>query len=145
AEHPTFRRKRFFTGSEVSSGERLNDIVWLHPEGRRMDDGDWDAGSTTLGMYLNGHGIAGRDPRGNPITDDHFLLYFNAGADEVTLVLPPEEYAERWSVAIDTAGETDPDAPLEPGAEVVLPGRTVLVLQEWAEPEAEVDHSVDAS
>jgi isoamylase len=145
AEHPTFRRKRFFTGSEVSSGERLNDIVWLHPEGRRMDDGDWDAGSTTLGMYLNGHGIAGRDPRGNPITDDHFLLYFNAGADEVTLALPPEEYAERWSVAIDTSGETDPDAPLEPGSTLVLPGRTVLVLQEWAEPEAEVDHSVDAS
>ena len=35
AEHPTFRRKRFFTGNTVRTGpegaERLNDIVWLHP------------------------------------------------------------------------------------------------------------------
>ena len=29
-------------------------------------------------MYLNGHGIAGKDARGSAITDDHFLLYFNA-------------------------------------------------------------------
>ena len=38
-------------------------------------------------MYLNGHGIAGRDARGNPITDDHFLLFFNVG-DEIELTLP---------------------------------------------------------
>ena len=33
AEHPIFRRKRFFTGSAVRVGDeqRLNDIVWLHP------------------------------------------------------------------------------------------------------------------
>ena len=40
--HPTFRRKRFFTGSTVRTGptgqERLNDIVWLHPDGHPMED-----------------------------------------------------------------------------------------------------------
>src|SRR5436190_6906994 len=30
-DHPTFRRKRFFTGTAVRSGEQLDDIVWLHP------------------------------------------------------------------------------------------------------------------
>ncbi len=80
-DHPTFRRKRFFTGTTVRTGdgERLNDIVWLHLDGRPMEDGDWDAPAPrSIGMYLNGHGIAGHDARGSPIIDDHFLLYFNA-------------------------------------------------------------------
>ena len=41
-DHPTFRRKQFFTGTAVHTGERLNDIVWLHPDGRPMEDGDWE-------------------------------------------------------------------------------------------------------
>ena len=47
--------------------------------GRPMEDGDWTStGAQAIGMYLNGDGIAGKDARGNPIIDDHFLLYFNA-------------------------------------------------------------------
>src|SRR6476469_293383 len=57
AQHPTFRRKRFFTGSTVRTGpegeDRLNDIVWLHLEGRPMEDSDWDNGAQAIGMYLN--------------------------------------------------------------------------------------------
>ena len=45
-QHPTFRRRRFFTGRTVRTGpagaERLNDIVWLHLDGRPMEDDDWD-------------------------------------------------------------------------------------------------------
>ena len=149
AEHPTFRRKRFFTGSTVRTGpegaERLNDIVWLHPDGRPMEEADWDGDGRVLGMYLNGHGIQGMDERGGPIVDDHFCLFFNAGADDVSLVLPPEEYAGRWAAVIDTAGGTDPETALLAGTELKLPGRSVLVLQEWAEPDPEVDWSVDAS
>ena len=57
-------------------------------------------------MYLNGHGIAGSDARGGTITDDHFLLYFNADG-EATITLPPAEYAESWDVCIDTGGTPD--------------------------------------
>ena len=46
-EHPTFRRKRFFTGGSVrvpagADGDRLNDIVWLHLDGRPMEQADWE-------------------------------------------------------------------------------------------------------
>ena len=27
-----------------------------------MEDGDWDGGGKAIGMYLNGHGIAGTTP-----------------------------------------------------------------------------------
>ncbi len=149
-EHPTFRRKRFFTGTTLRTGsgegERLNDIVWLHPEGHPFEEADWTApGAQAIGMYLNGHGIPSVDARGGPIVDDHFLLYFNASADDVPLTLPPEEYAAAWDVEIDTGGSERDDAPLLPGSSSVLAGRSVLVLREHTAAVAAPDSSVAAS
>ncbi|WP_246142489.1 glycogen debranching protein GlgX [Nocardioides rubriscoriae] len=146
--HPTFRRKRFFTGGEVRIGEpgaeRLNDIVWLHLDGRPMEDEDWDGGSQAIGMYLNGNGIAGKDARGGTITDDHFLLYFNAdGPADVTL--PPEEYAAAWEVVVNTGGSADASAACPAGSTFHMETTSVLVLREYHEPEGEPDHSVAAS
>ncbi|MFI2706158.1 glycogen debranching protein GlgX, partial [Nocardioides sp. CER28] len=99
--HPTFRRRRFFTGTTVRTqvpgedGDRLNDIVWLGLGGKPMEDSDWSDGAQAIGMYLNGHGIAGTDARGERIIDDHFLIYLNADSD-ADVTLPPEEYADRW-------------------------------------------------
>jgi isoamylase len=148
-QHPTFRRKRFFRGATVrvpdgGDGDRLNDIVWLHLDGRPMDDGDWEDGSQALGMYLNGHGIAGKDARGQAIVDDHFLLYFNADG-ETTVTLPPDEYADAWDVVIDTGGSADEDGTFAAGETFTIPHRSMVVLREHREPEVEPDLSVAAS
>ncbi len=146
-DHPTFRRKGFFTGTTVRTGdgERLNDIVWLHHGGHPMEDGHWaEDDARSIGMYLNGDGIPGVDARGQRIVDDHFLLYFNASGDDVALVLPPEEYASAWDVEIDTAGR-EPGTPLAAGSSTTLAGRSVLVLRAHAPVEDEPDSSVAAS
>ena len=148
-EHPTFHRKRFFTGDAVrvadgGDGDRLNDIVWLHLDGRPMEDADWNGGAQALGMYLNGHGIASVDARGRTIVDDHFLLYFNADGEAV-VTLPNEEYADAWEVVIDTGGSADDTGILPAGGKLTLPHRSMVVLRERLEPEVEPDHSVAAS
>ena len=146
-DHPVFRRKRFFTGTSVRTGdgERLNDIVWLHPGGRPMADGDWtERDARSIGMYLNGDGIPSSDGRGRRIVDDSFLLYFNASGDDVPLTLPPEEYAAAWDVEIDTAGR-EPGAPLTAGSTSTLAGRSVLVLRAHTPVAEEQDSSVAAS
>ena len=147
-QHPTFRRRRFFTGKTVRTGpagaERLNDIVWLHLDGRPMEEADWSSGAKAIGMYLNGHGIAGSDERGGTITDDHFLLYFNADG-EATITLPPAEYAEAWDVYIDTGGNPEGVGTLAAGTQVSMKDNSVLVLREYAVPATEPDHSVAAS
>jgi isoamylase len=144
--HPTFRRKRFFTGTTVRTGdgERLNDIVWLHPEGRAMEETDWESGSQTIGMYLNGDGIAGKDDRGGTITDDHFLLYFNAG-DQLEVTLPPEEYGDAWDVVLDTGDLLDDAEICKAATPIALESRSLVVLRQHAGPEEEPDHSVAAS
>jgi glycogen operon protein len=148
AEHPTFRRKRFFTGNTVrtGNGERLNDIVWLHTDGRPMEDRDWNApGAKAIGMYLNGNGIAGVDATGNPIVDDHFLIYFNAGDDDLQVVLPPEEYAGQWDEVIDTSAALLATEPHVAEGKLALEPRSIIVLREHIPPETEPDFSVAAS
>jgi glycogen operon protein len=143
-QHPTFRRKRFFTG-EAAPGDRLDDILWLHPDGRPMREGDWDAGGQALGMYLNGLGIAGRDDRGQQITDDHFLLFFNVG-DRLEVNLPPEEFASAWNVVVNTGDAVDEDVVHAPGDRFVVEARSTVVLREHHEPaEADADRSFAAS
>jgi len=130
--HPTFRRKRFFSGEAVRTGERLDDIVWLHPDGRPMADEDWGAGGQALGMYLNGHGIGGRDANGQRIEDDHFLLFFNVG-DRLELTLPSAEYADAWDVVVNTGGVVEDDRPLAAGSPFVVEPRSTVVLQQHQE------------
>src|SRR5690606_30517511 len=96
AEHPTFRRRRFLTE---------NSLTWLRLDGAEMTDGDWETDAKAIGAYLDGDRIGGRDPRGERVVDDDFLLYFNAnGATEATL---PKDLAPRWDVVVDTGGSAE--------------------------------------
>ena len=111
-----------------------------------MEGEDWQAdGGAVLGMYLNGDSIPGTDPTGNRVVDDHFLLWFNAGAEGVSATLPSAEYAEAWDVVIDTGDSVGEDRPHAAGDVVQLAGRSVVVLRQHTAPEVEVDHSVAAS
>jgi glycogen operon protein len=150
-EHPTFRRGRFFDGrpaedAPAQSGAPLADIVWLRPDGTEMQPADWNAGfGRAVGVFLNGDGIRERDVRGEEVTDLDFLLLFNAGDDPVTFKVPRKAYSPAWDVIVDTAGRAADRAPLKPGANLPVEGRSMMVLQEHHDPETEVDHSVAAS
>ncbi|MCU1572635.1 MAG: glycogen debranching enzyme GlgX, partial [Micrococcaceae bacterium] len=148
ADHPTFRRSRFFDGRPVrrGEGEKLPDIVWLNAEGKEMLPEDWGSGfGRTIGVFLNGNGIAGLDNRGRRISDVNFLLYFNAHDGAVKFLLPTAEYSDSWEVVINTAGKGVDGAPLSAGETVEIPAKSLSVLRAYTEPETEPDHSVAAS
>ena len=68
-----------------------------------MTDGDWHAGyARALGVFLNGEGIPERDPLGERIVDDSFLLR-STPPPAVPSNLPGEAYGWAWEVVVDTA------------------------------------------
>ena len=58
-----------------------------------MSDEDWGSGfGKSVAVYLNGQGIPDLDPRGQRVTDDSFVLCFNAHHEPIDFTLPPKEF-----------------------------------------------------
>ncbi|MHB9858927.1 glycogen debranching protein GlgX [Streptomyces sp. YIM S03343] len=129
--HPVLRRRAFFSG-RAHSADGLRDLAWFTARGTEMTEGDWYAPAATLGMYLSGRDIPGRDEQGAKILDDSFLTILHAGSAETEYVLPGPPWAERYEVVIDTSQENQSAAPAEvhqAGSTIRVPGRSVLFLR----------------
>ncbi|GIE97262.1 glycogen debranching protein GlgX [Paractinoplanes rishiriensis] len=131
AEHPIFRRRRFFTG-ELVGDTKVPDIAWLRRDGEPMTEADWNTRSgMTMTVFLNGHGIPERDALGEEITDDSFLLLFNPLGDQVAFTVPPRDYGRTWEIVVNTA---DPllaarRRTTRAGGTVDVAGHTMVVLR----------------
>ncbi|MEW5809353.1 MAG: glycogen debranching protein GlgX [Actinomycetota bacterium] len=135
ANHPVFRRRRFFNGKPVGrrGNAGLADIAWFSPDGTEMSGEDWGAGfAKSLAVFLNGHGIPDMDARGQRVVDDSFLLCFNAHYEPIDFTLPPKEFGAAWTQVINTA-ELTPDGqeadPQPAEATLTVPARAIIVLQ----------------
>jgi glycogen operon protein len=65
------------------------------------------------------------------VTDDRFLLLFNAGDEAITFTLPDARLGTTWEIVIDTtspAGESD-TGPLPAKSEVELSGHAAMILR----------------
>jgi glycogen operon protein len=131
-EHPVFRRRRFFDGRPVRRRGGLPDIAWFRPDSSEMSEEDWGSGfGRSVAMFINGHGIPDRDPRGQRVVDDSFFLAFSAHDEALDFILPPAEYGEAWEVVIDTLNGVDEDTPtvVTAGAAVTIGPRAIVVLR----------------
>jgi isoamylase len=139
ADHPVFRRRRFFTGEPDHAGTRhggaepVSDIAWLTPAGTEMTDEDWNAGfAKSVTVFLNGKAITEPDERGERITDDSFLLLFNAAEHDLDFTIPAACYGEHWTLELDTAdSRPPPDDPavVKPGDSIKLVSRSLRLLR----------------
>ena len=133
-KHPVFRRRRFFEGKPIRSGDQTRDIAWLTPAGEEMTLEDWDSGfGKALAVYLNGEGIPEPNYRGERVVDDSFILCFNAHSDELQFEAPDRVYGSHWKVVLDTSLPTGlSDATLAADEAITVPGRSLLVLRRTA-------------
>jgi isoamylase len=133
-KHSVFRRRRFFEGEPIRSGDEVRDIAWLTPSGREMTHDDWNmAFDKCVGVFLNGAAITAPDARGERVVDDSFLLCFNAHKRDMEFTTPHDDYAQTWTVELDTNHPAG-DAGLVVAAEekITVPGRSVLILRKTA-------------
>jgi isoamylase len=131
--HPVFRRRRWFRGREIFGATK--DIGWFTVEGSEMTQEEWDAGfAKTLGVFLNGDELPDPGPRGERITDDSFLLLFNAHHEELPFTIPEGCWGNVWGILIDTSRpDLDEEAvDCKSGEQVSVGARSVVVLKRRA-------------
>jgi glycogen operon protein len=128
-----FRRRRFFSGTPVGrrGQDGLPDISWFTPDGTEMTDADWGASfAKSVAVFLNGHGIPGRDARGQRVLDDSFVLCFNAHYEPIEFTLPPVEFGSCWRVVVCTgSADAAQDENLRPAAKLTVDAHSAAVLQ----------------
>ena len=125
--HPTFRRAHFLTGKAGITGVR--DAFWWHPQGREMEDSDWERADThAFGLLLHAEAMAEAETP-EDAADDTFLVLFNTHQESTAFVLPTTVRGQRaqWSV------EIAPDESLQrvqwsPGTSIPVPAFGLVVL-----------------
>jgi isoamylase len=129
--HQVFRRRRFFDGEPIRSGDEVRDIAWLTPAGKEMQPQDWGGEfGKSIAVFLNGEAIPEPNARGERVVDDSFLMCFNAHSHEVDFIIPPDEYASEWTAVLDTTAPTGAvTLVVNDGDEVSLPGRALLIFR----------------
>ena len=133
-QHPTFCRRHFLKGAPEDEAEAL----WIHPEGRPMQDDDWNSdGQEPLGLLLPGGRLRERTPQGGELDDATFLLLFNNAGEPRSFTLPDvpagEENAEtetddRWQAEIPFT-QSAPVSLAEAGETIALPPRELMVMR----------------
>jgi glycogen operon protein len=135
-EHPIFRRRGWFQGSELR-GTDVKDLAWFTPDAKEMSDQDWQAGfAKSLGVFLNGASIQRMGEHGERVKDDSFYVIFNAHHEPLQFTLPPAQLAAKWGQVLDTSTENAPELrrsrkgqSLEAGAKLEVQPRSVVVLR----------------
>jgi glycogen operon protein len=127
--HPVFRRRRFFEGRPIF-GTELSDIGWFRPDGQEMAPDDWQTGfAKSLGVFLNGDALPDPDRYGNRVSDDTFLLLFNAHLDDVTFMLPGGKWGHLWRTDLDTALSVTQDQVQSAGTKVIVAAYSLQILR----------------
>ncbi len=129
ARHPVFRRRRWFEGRSVR-GSVYHDIAWYKPDGQEMSADDWQRGfAKSMAVYLNGRGILTLDERGQRMTDDSFLVLFNAHHDFVHFTMPPDQAEHAWQIELYSAVGLVDDLPVHAPEAGDVAGWSVALLR----------------
>ncbi len=120
--HPILRQK-LFLHSKARTSDGKSDVLWWHPEGRRMTANDWE--DPALSFVC----VEMRTASGTPAYADleyALFLVFNAGGTQ-DITLPPTPDGKIWSRRINSYA---PDAPNERMAfgKMSVPAHSVSAL-----------------
>jgi glycogen operon protein len=131
-DHPNLRRRKFYQDRVIRHSVE-KDIGWYAADGREMSEEEWNAGWVkSLAVMLNGRTLNVVDEMGQPLTDDTFLIVFNASDQNVSYTLPDPPNPGGWEVLLDTSQEENPFEVREASQQHDVIGRSVVVLKEKA-------------
>ena len=98
-----------------------------------MSEENWNHDyAKSLGVFLNGHGIKSKGPKGEQIIDNSFYVIFNAYHDKLEYKLPPEKYGMQWTKVLDTSENLidETEGTFAAGEVITVQGRSTVVLKQ---------------
>ena len=96
--HPTFRRSAWL---HEHADPGIDHVGWFTPAGSEMREPDWRAPfARSVALYLRGDVI---HTATGTVSDDDFLLLFNAYDEPLEFVRPVEIDGDNWEAVLDTA------------------------------------------
>jgi isoamylase len=115
---PLLRQPRFLHGEAIGDRDFV-DVQWLRPDGRPMQQADWEQPTTHCVATLLCE------------EQERLLMIFNAYYEDVPFKLASEPFDGGWRILIDTAtGSVMPASkPLRIGAMFDAPSRSLLLLE----------------
>ena len=129
--HSGFHRRHWFQGRPIHC-VGIEDCEWFQPSGEEMSDQDWEAGyARSLGVFINGAFVRINE-RSEEITDDSFLLLFNAHNEHVQFRLPDQKFGREWNIEIATQAESEMDSTIAAGTPVTVGAHSMMVLARTA-------------
>lgn len=131
-QHPVFRRRKWFQGQAIR-GSGVSDIAWFNIDGSEMTDGEWEVGyAKAIAVFLDGNQIPSPGPQGQRISDDSFLLFFNAHYEMIEFTIPPYFDSKKWQVVIDTKEPRfiQEDQIVESSQSIPVTERSLIVLRQ---------------
>jgi isoamylase len=101
-EHPALRRRKFFQGRKIH-GSDVSDIAWFTPDGKEMEDEEWQAQwNRAIAMRLGGDALGEFGPDGEPVADDDLLVLFSSHHEPIPFTLPRASDRTGWELVVDT-------------------------------------------
>lgn len=104
-KQPVIHRKEFFRGTKLDDGTYMNEVYWLRPDGKFMQESDWtDKEARSFGLLIEGSGLEETDSStGRRVKGASLLLICNASHLDVAYKLPKHKDYEHWELAIETS------------------------------------------
>jgi len=133
-EHPVFRRHNWLTG-QTSNHDAGPDVRWFGAAGIEMMSTDWhQPDAVSFAVTLNGAALEAQSSRGEPITDDSFLILFNAHGTDTSFVIPDGFGTTMWQMKIDSSDPKTHELLVGAGDNWTVPSWGTAVFQQFPEP-----------
>jgi glycogen debranching enzyme GlgX/4-alpha-glucanotransferase len=119
---PQLRLHGFLTGEPGLKGD-VNDVTWLSPLGKPMQNSDWELPyARCFGFHLAG--LKGECPE----EEQPLLVLFNAHHEAIDFKMPSSSYGQNWSCLLETDGAPDQRAELAPGQPLLLTAQSFMIF-----------------
>ncbi len=126
--HPNLHRRKFFQDVDIRGSV---DVAWFNTDGKQFAAEDWNQPwNKSLSLLLNGRTLDVADEDGNPVEDDTFLILINAAPDGVEFKLPEPLNGTAWKVVMKTENIEDPFAIGQLDKQIIVGGRSMVLLSE---------------